>query len=230
MEEFTELQHAFIAAQYYKYLTKSFGDSGLQLFIFATNKYAEQRGSRMAQRAIRDGKPLDFGTYREYGEWESTDTAQRIMGGFHQDVISYSPDYEIHIRQCPWAFQFKVMNMQECGVVYCSHLDRAIARGFNPCLKFDVPQSVNDSDCCIQIMRSANFNESQTFTKASENIKNFDYHCAHIFKTFGDLAKAVFKEEGAQISQYVMQEFAAQYGEDAAAVLRSFETTDFNTI
>lgn len=230
MKEWTELQHAFIVARYYKRLIEAFGKRGLQLFILATNKYAEQRGSRMAQRAIRDGKPLTFTTYREYGEWESTKTAQHVMGGFHQEVISNAPDYEIHIQTCPWAFQFKAMDMQECGVVYCTHLDKAIARGFNPYLIFDVPQSVNDHPCCIQIMRGAHFDENQTFEKSPKNIKGFEYHCAHVFKTFADLTTAVFEEEGAKVSQSVLSDFGIQYGEDFAAILINFKTTDFNTI
>jgi hypothetical protein len=152
------------------------------------------------------------------------------MGGFCREVVSNAPDYEIHIKQCPWAFQFKAMDMQECGVDYCTHLDKAIARGFNPYLTFDVPQSVNNHDCCIQIMRDANFKENQTFERVLENIKNFDYHCGHVFKTFGDLSKAVFGEQGAQVSQGVLSDFAEEYGADSAAILKNFEVIDFNTI
>lgn len=230
MNEFNELHHAFIVAQYYTYLTESFGERGLQLFIFATHKYAEQRGSRMAQRAIRDGKPLTFETYREYGEWQSTKTAQNQMGGFQNEVISNAPDYEIHIKQCPWAYQFKEMNMRACGVVYCTHLDKAIARGFNPYLIFDVPQSVNDHDCCIQIMRGANFKEDQVFERSAKNIKSFDYHCGHVFRTFGDLTRAVFGEEGRRIWENVLNDFSKKYDSQMAATLKRFETTDFNTI
>ena len=230
MIEMTELHHAFIVARYYKHLTEAFGEQGEQLFIFATHKYAEQRGSRMAQRAIRDGKPLTFETYRAYGEWQSTDTAQSLMGGFENEVISNTPDYEVHINQCPWAHQFKAMNMQACGVVYCTHLDKAIARGFNPYLTFDVPQSINDHDCCIQIMRDVTFKEGQVFEKAGGNIKGFDYHCGHVLKTFGDLSKAVFAEEGTIVSNSVLSDFSKEYGTEMASTIKHFENTDFNTI
>lgn len=230
MKEFNELHHAFIVAQYYKHLTESFAARGLQLFIFATHKYAEQRGSRMAQRAIRDGKPLTFATYRAYGEWESTDTAQNLMGGFQNKVISNAPDYEVHIQQCPWAHQFKTMGMQDCGVVYCTHLDKAIARGFNPYLTFDVPQSVNNHDCCVQIMRDASFKEGQAFERASENIKGFDYHCGHVFRTFGDLSRAVFGSDGTLIPERVLCDFSKQYNPQMAAIVKRFEMTDFNLI
>ncbi|NCB41131.1 MAG: hypothetical protein EOM59_00705 [Clostridia bacterium] len=230
MEDFTELQHAYIVARFFKRLIEMFEDRGLQAFILATHKYAEQRGSRMAQRAIRDGKPLTFATYREYGEWQSTEAADNLMGGFLQDVISNEPDYEVHIKACPWAFQFAAMGMQECGVIYCAHLDKALARGFNPYLVFDVPQSVNNHDCCIQIMRDVDFTENQVFNKDSKNVKGFDYHCGHVFSTFSSLVKSIFGEAGAQISQDVLHDFSQAYGENAAQTLKSFETLDFNTI
>ena len=74
---FTELSHAFIAAKYYVYLKEIFGDRGEAAFLHATRYYGEQRGRRMAQRAIRDGKPLTYETYCQYGG-ESTGTRKPV--------------------------------------------------------------------------------------------------------------------------------------------------------
>ena len=57
---FNEKVHAFIAAKFYVYLTEAFGERGERAFIHGTQYYAEQRGRRMAQRAIRDGKELTY--------------------------------------------------------------------------------------------------------------------------------------------------------------------------
>ena len=69
---FNEKVHAFIAAKFYVYLTEAFGECGERAFIHGTQDYAEQRGRRMAQRAIRDGKALTYANYLEYGEWVNT--------------------------------------------------------------------------------------------------------------------------------------------------------------
>ena len=69
---FNEKVHAFIAAKFYVYLTEAFGERGERAFIHGTQYYAEQRGRRMAQRAIRDGKELTYANYLEYGEWVNT--------------------------------------------------------------------------------------------------------------------------------------------------------------
>ena len=54
---FNEKVHAYIAAKYHCHLLSAFGDRGRMAFIHGTQYYAEQRGRRMAQRAIRDGQP-----------------------------------------------------------------------------------------------------------------------------------------------------------------------------
>ena len=55
---FNESVHAFIAARYYVRLQEAFGTRAEPAFIHAVQYYAGQRGRRMAQRAIREGKPL----------------------------------------------------------------------------------------------------------------------------------------------------------------------------
>ncbi|HCU08731.1 MAG TPA: hypothetical protein DF480_07215 [Clostridiales bacterium] len=227
MTEFSELSHAFIVGCYYRELKKAFGERGVRAFAHMTILYGQQRGSRMAQRAIRDGKPLDFASYRAYGEWQSTEAAIRCMGGFSSRILSVAPDHEEHIDRCPWAWQFEEMGLQECGVVYCTHLDQAIARGFNPYITFDVLQSVNDHDCCIQVMRDAQFSDGQTFPKDPKNVKGFDYHCGHLYKTFSEISGSVFGEEGEGIAAHVLTEFSQKYGGEMAGVLKSHLETNF---
>ena len=51
-----EKQHAFIAAQYYRLIHELDLAGAERVFLFCTRKYAEERGARMAQRALRDGR------------------------------------------------------------------------------------------------------------------------------------------------------------------------------
>ncbi|EHO80828.1 hypothetical protein [Fusobacterium ulcerans] len=51
MKEFTEKHHAFIAASFYKELVGTYEKQGEQAFVMATQRYAEQRGSRMAPKS-----------------------------------------------------------------------------------------------------------------------------------------------------------------------------------
>ena len=145
---FTELSHAFIAAKYYVYLKEIFGDRGEAAFLHATRYYGEQRGRRMAQRAIRDGKPLTYETYCQYGEWANTEEVKAQGFGNQSETTSLSPDFQIHIHVCPWHTQFKNMGLPEAGLLYCKDLDASISRGFNPEIRYEVSQTLHDHDYC----------------------------------------------------------------------------------
>ena len=230
MKEFTERHHAFIAASFYQQLTLRFGERGEQAFVLATQRYAEQRGSRMAQRAIRDGKPLTFAVYREYGEWAPTRTAVEEGSQNVSEVVSYAPDYEVKIHQCPWAIQFKEMGVIRGGTVYCTHLDKAIVRGFNPYLTFETKQSLHECPYCIQVMEGANFKEGQEFPRSPANVRGFDYHCGHCYKTFREIAVSIFGQEGEEASAKVLALFGENYGREMADRILDFRNVDFNVM
>lgn len=162
---FTELSHAFIAAKYYVYLKEIFGDRGEAAFLHATRYYGEQRGRRMAQRAIRDGKPLTYETYCQYGEWVNTEEVKAQGLGNQSETTSLSPDFQIHIHVCPWHTQFKNMGLPEAGLLYCKDLDASISRGFNPEIRYEVSQTLHDHDYCIQTIRNAGLTPESNMAK-----------------------------------------------------------------
>lgn len=53
-----EHHHAWIVSDYYRLLLEQFGAAGKRAFVQAAQTYGEQRGKRMAMRAIADGRPL----------------------------------------------------------------------------------------------------------------------------------------------------------------------------
>lgn len=66
---FTEKTQVFLIAAWYKELNEAFGERGQRTFVLAVKHYARQRGERMAQRAVRDGQPLNYASYCAYCEW-----------------------------------------------------------------------------------------------------------------------------------------------------------------
>lgn len=227
MTQFTERHHAFIAAQFYKYLKERHGDRGLQVFVMATRRYGEQRGCRMAQRALRDGKELSFTTYREYGEWANTQPVIEEGIANKSEIVSTYPDYVMRISCCPWATQFDEMGLSECGVLYCRHVDESLARGFNPDLKYEVLCSINDHDCCLHIMRGARLLPPPG-PKDPANLRDFGYHCGHIFKTFCETACTVLGDT--ELSDLVLRAFAEAYGDELAQELAGRLDEDYNLI
>ena len=225
---FTERTHAFIAAKYYVHLTETFGERGRLAFIHATQYYAEQRGRRMAQRAIRDGKELTYEVYNQYGEWVNTEEA--IAEGIDNRAtpVELSPDSVTHITRCPWHAQFKDMGLIEAGHEYCQHLDNSICRGFNPYITYTVTKTLHKSDCCVHRIVNAGLTPESDRAKKVEYLKDFAYHCGHSYWAYNEVTAAIFKEKGAQVNALVLQDFAAEYGQEMADVLAGYRYTNFN--
>lgn len=226
---FNEKVHAYIAARFYQYLLERHGERGEMAFIHGTQYYAEQRGRRMAQRAIRDGHPLTPANYYRYGEWVHTDEIRAMGCENRSQYQSYQPEAVLHITQCPWYMQFQEMGMHTtAGAEYCRHLDKSIVRGFNPYLTFAVEQTLLSGDCCIHRMQNADFDENSDLAKKPENIRSFAYHCAHSYWAYAEVTTAIFREDGKAISEKVLADFEDTYGKKMADTIRSYHNVNFN--
>jgi len=201
---------------------------GRDVFVLATQRYAEQRGSRMAQRAIALGLPLNFETYCTLGEWNFTESFLNSLTIDHVQVLSYTPDYCYNVFACPWHEQYKAMELLDGAILYCKHLDLAIARGFNPYLDFRVLQTMHETGKCVFELKNACLEGK--VEKRQEWILPFEYHCGHIFNTFSAISKSVLKTEGFKLSASVLVDFAEEYGNAMADRLISYEHTDFNVL
>lgn len=224
---FNEKVHAYIAAKFYYYLTDAFKYRGKLAFIHATQYYANQRGRRMAQRAIRDGKDLTQATYNYYGEWKSSD--EIIQEGLQNKSEKTEEGY-MKITQCPWYSQFKQMGADDAGKVYCTYLDTAISAGFNPNLKYRVDQTLNNSNFCIHRLENGSIFEGSEKGKNPNSIKPFEYHCAHMYWSFHEIIVSIFKQQGEMICQKVLQDFIQDYSQEMADIIYTYRDTNFNTI
>jgi len=221
---FNEKTHAFIAARYYVHLKENFGERGKAAFIHAVQYYAGQRGRRMAQRAIRDSQPLTHAVFMQYGELLDSGEVLAADG----ELISLSPDYELHITNCPWHEQFRDMGCTEAGHIYCSHIDEALSRGFNPDIVFEAPANLNTSDYCIHRVCNVFYEGFPDAPAKTEYKKNFSYHCGNTFWAFNEVITAIFGKQGEDICSAVMQDFSDTYGQDMADELNSWKDTNFN--
>ncbi|MCL2006641.1 MAG: L-2-amino-thiazoline-4-carboxylic acid hydrolase [Treponema sp.] len=225
MSDFTEYHHAFISASFYE-LLKNYEQKGLDIFILATRRYAEQRGSRMAQKAISLGLPLTFKTYLELGEWNYS---EKFLAGIKGDIskaTALSPDYCTSTFICPWHDKYKEMGLVSGSLLYCKHIDKALVRGFNPYLEFSVLQTMHDTDRCMFVMKDAELKDMPV--KRKEWVKPFEYHCAHVFFTYSETARSILKAEGIALSAAVLARFSEEYCKDSADALLAYRDTNFN--
>jgi hypothetical protein len=224
----SERHHAFLSACFYRELTEHCPGNGEATFVLATQRYGEQRGNRMAQRAIRDGRALDFATYKAYGEWSYTE--EPFASGAHMEVLSTSPDFRYLVHACPWHEQYRDMGLLEGACVYCQHIDLAIARGFNPYLVFEVRSTMHKGHQCDFVLKGACLDERGFAVDKARTQMPFEYHCGHLFKTFREMVTSIQGDLGREISERVRERFAERYGGEAAALLDAFQGTDFNVL
>ena len=216
---FNEKTHAFIVASFYKHLTEKHGERGKDIFIKATQKYAEQRGARMAMRAMRDGYPVDYASYFAYGEWYPTIPSESKNVGENGEKRN-------NIYKCAWADTFKEMGLQECGKVYCYQIDAGIVRGFNPDLKFKTHHNLSDSDFCdLQFIGS---DLSKTVPAPADGKKDWVYHCAHTMKAFADICSAVLQSP--EVYSLVSEDFHQKFGDEMLVQLMEASQHDFTKI
>ena len=215
-----EKQHAFIAAQYYRLIHELDPAGAERVFLFCTRKYAEERGARMAQRALRDGRDLTLGTYMSYGEWEYTDP------DFSQsEIIETAPDHHYLVHKCPWSTQFYEMGALDCAKSYCRDLDLSIARGFNPDADFEVRSTMHTAGVCEFVLHGAG--EKPRAPRDRKNQRPFAYHCGHPLSTFDRCVRNIYGDRGRDMTAEVERRFGDQYGADALVELLDNKSRDF---
>ena len=245
-EVFNEQVQAFITVLFYRELKKCFGARGVQAFVQGTQSYGEQRGRRMAQRAIRAGEELTLQTYLRRGEWVNTEKI-RAEGIANKAELTdaapeYSaayPDYIKKVTVCPWHEQFKKMGVLEAGELYCRHIDPSLFRGFNPVLSYEVPQSLNGADCCYHIVRCGKEEREKAGEMPAEKrkpakkdpagLRSFEYHCADSYWSYRRTAERIFGAEGTAASEQVLLQVRETCGKEAAERLLQYRGTDFTS-
>ena len=179
---FNERTHAYLAASFYGHMKERFGERAVPAYIHAVQYYAGQRGRRMAQRAIRDGVALTHAAFLQYGELATTD----LVSSSDKEIVSLSPDYEVHIRKCPWHDQFVEMGAQEAGSIYCRYLDEALCRGFNPDLVYQAPMNLNIGSFCLQRVLNTRYESVPDDPPKKEYRQDFSYHCGNLYFSFAE--------------------------------------------
>lgn len=227
--EWNEFHHAWIVSEFYRLLLERKGEAGRRAFRQAAQTYGEQRGKRMAMRAIADGRPLGLLEYFAYGEYDSTDAF------FTVDM--WGEDGVVHekVTRCPWADLFARRGMKDCGDDYCREIDRAIVRGFNPELELETASTQHYGDSCRFYFRQAGIPadtleraEALTAGRTDLSMPLF-FHCAHVFHTFSATVRGVFGPEGEEMSALVLDSFAREYGPEMRDALTARAAAPFDT-
>lgn len=230
---FTVEHHVLLLGWISREMIHRFGEEkGEKVLLDAIERYARQRGKRMAMRVAADNRELTALNYLCYGEWTSE------KGSLVTKIIDRTPNLKVHVSHCPWESIWKEQGMLEYGKYYCMVADKAIYEGFNPDLKLDVNGTrTNGFPQCEFIFRDLTANLGKLLVLlirkkwvAKKAVMPWDYHTGHVFKTLGETITSAFGKEGEEVMVKVLEEFKNYFGDEAAAILDQYRETDFDAL
>lgn len=198
----------------------------------AVIQYGHERGGRMRQRAITDGLPLNMSTYLLYREYP-VDPAE--FGG--PEVHEPNGDFHSTPTKCPWSTKWKELGLtQYCGV-YCRHVDRALAEGFDPSCVIDSMANLTEgAPHCDLYFRGVNIARPEVQVKMhawggriknSAALKNWDYQLAHTYVSLENSLKAALPGEVGEIMKKALECFEGEYGAGSSEEFMALTGLDF---
>lgn len=199
----------------------------------AVIQYGHERGARMRQRALTDGLPLNMSTYLLYREYP-VDPAE------FQGPECHEPNGDFHSTptKCPWSTKWKERGLSRYCGVYCRHVDRALAEGFDAgCVIDSLANLTEGAAHCELYFRGVNIADAAVTEKMrtwgprikqSAALKGWDYQLAHTYASFEASLKEHYPANEVQtILQKALECFEGEYGAGSAREFMALTNQDF---
>ena len=225
MRALNEKDHADILICFYDALVQERGrQGGEEIFYLCERTYGARRGRRMAMKALRDGYPLDYTSYFDYGELLSTPGGYE--GSFeYRDGCVYETQHK-----CPWATAFAADGGMDTARCYCKEIDEDIVRGFNPRLGFESPQNMHEKGECRFYFYGPEIKAGREEGRLAPQEKkkySMTYHTADVYDVFCRLCEQIM---GRAFVAAVNGRIEAMLGEEGMQTLKAWEGFDFERI
>ena len=230
---FGPTHHALLFAWLSREVVHRVGEEkGETIMRKAVRRYAGQRGKRMAMRAQGNGHALTMNHYRAYGEWRHTDSDADAA-----EIVEQVPHLKQHVLKCPWHTAWQDNDLLPYGRFYCLEVDEALVRGFNPELTLEVNSTkTNDAEVCEFVFHDADDaaleailpQYREQFGVGETTVMPWDYHTGHLYKTVGAVIIGELGAMGQKAVDAALVEFSDRYGEEAAQIVKAYQSTDFN--
>jgi hypothetical protein len=220
-DTFTATHHALLFAWISREVVERIGvEEGEAVMRAVVRRYGEERGRRMALRALADGQTLSMASFLAHGEWEVG------PGQMARQVIEKPPDVLTHVHRCPWHAAWVENDLMEYGRLYCLEIDEALVRGFNPDLGLEVNRTqTNDGEYCEFVYRDVGSGMPKRGA-----VMPWDYHAGHLYKTAGEVLLEKLGELGREALSAALEEFSERYGQEASRLVVAYWDMDFSCV
>jgi len=224
MVEFTPTHHALLFAWIAESIIQVVGEEhGRPAVRKAIRLYGEERGGRMAQRAVKDGYNPDMTAYLAYGEW------QAAPGLFDSAMDAESEIPRSHVFRCPWHQAWVDNGINETGRLYCLEIDESLGRGFGLDVNLEVNGTrSNGAEACEFIYHGADLEALAGIqVDRSKTVKSWAFHLGHLFKTMRTVLETEFGEVGLSAVDTGLNKFGTRFGFDAVEKILEYQNTNF---
>lgn len=232
--EFYIEEHATLLALLYRAAVEQYGEEGSAASDEGIKCYGQERGARMAQRALADGRELSMLSYTQYSEWADT------RGESKGEIAAYHPHYTTKTLVCGWCEAWKKHGLLDYGKNYCKYVDHALVKGFNPQNSLILSKTLADGDdCChfewlgVSFADEAEYKETRKLkAELSPRItKDFLYHTAHLLSA---MQRSYVNLLGYEAANYILnkalEEFSKMFSPQKTNALIEESFQDFTKV
>lgn len=222
--------HAILFALLSKNAITLAGEVGKGAILKGMTKYGNERGARMAARALANGDKLSTMTNQAYGEWKPDYAGQMDFGTIHTE-----PTLQTYIAKCAWCDAWKKHNLTEYGKYYCVNVDNAVYQGFRSdfvCTPTTTALSWGGERCEFDWGHPLTAEEVTLLAEkkkllGSSCMKDFNFHTAHLLHTVGNTLKEELGETGELAVQKGIEEYIEKFGQEYFDVLGDIDHAEF---
>jgi len=224
-------QHAVMLGLLAKYTIAYGEDGGQEAFVAGVKRLGEERGTRMAARAILRGDRLDFINSQAYGEWRAA-PGEMEFGTFSvlKSAVSRAP-------KCAWNDYWRKHGLLEYGKYFCTCIDEAVIKGFNSSLNCEVVSNLSwgakscEFDWKIPLSPEE---EAKIAAKKAELgdscVRDFNYHIGHVVHSVGGEIIYLLGDDGQDAVDAAVFEFTCIFGREYTAAFEGIYPGDPHTI
>ena len=206
------------------------GEAGKEAILKGMTKYGNERGARMAARALANGDELTTMTNQAYGEWKPDFQGQMDFGTIHTE-----PTLQTYIAKCAWCDAWKKHDLLDYGKYYCVNVDNAVYQGFRSdflCTPTTTSLSWGGERCEFDWGYPLTPEEVNQLAEKKKELgtscmKDFNFHTAHLLYTVGNTLKEELGEIGVLAVQKGIEDYIEKFGQEYYDVLGEINHDEF---
>ncbi len=222
--------HATFFALLSKHAITLAGEAGKESILRGMTKYGNERGARMAARALANGDELTTMTNQAYGEWKPDYQGQMDFGTIHTE-----PTLQTYIAKCAWCDAWKKHDLLDYGKYYCVNVDNAVYQGFRSdflCTPTTTSLSWGGERCEFDWGHPLTAEEVTMLAEKKKELgtscmRDFNFHTAHLLYTISNVLKEDLGETGELAVQKGIEEFIEKFGQEYYDVLGEINHDEF---